>query len=181
MSKKTLFRMLALAGVACLSFTGAFASAYVGAAAGQGTTEIDTGAGLPGFEASDLSFKILGGYRVMKFFAVEGDYRDMGTASDNIGGQDFDLATTAFDLFAVGVVPVGKAFEVFGKAGYSMWDAEISATGLGSASDDGNDIAYGVGAAYTFGKFALRMEYEMFDIEDTDNVNMASIGADFRF
>lgn len=181
MSKKTLFRFLALAGVACLSVTGAFASAYVGAAAGQGSTEIDTGSGSPTFDASDMSFKVLGGYRVMKFFGVEGDYRDLGTQSDNVGGQEIDLATTAIDLFAVGIIPVGKAFEVFGKAGYSMWDADITMAGLGNASDDGNDLAYGIGAAYTFGKFAVRMEYEQFDIEDTDNVSMASIGADFRF
>jgi hypothetical protein len=176
-----LFRFLALAGIACLSFTGAFASAYVGAAAGQGATEIDTGSGSPTFDANDLSFKVLGGYRVMKFFGVEGDYRDMGTQSDNVGGTDMDVATTAIDLFAVGVIPVGTAFEVFGKAGYSMWDADFDISGIGSGSDDGNDLAYGIGAAYTFGKFALRMEYEQFDIDNTDNVSMASIGADFRF
>src|SRR5262245_18193094 len=103
MSNRMLFRFLALAGIACLSITGAFASAYVGAAAGQGATEIDPGSGSPTFDANDLSFKVLGGYRVMKFFGVEGDYRDLGTQSDNVGGTNMDLATTAFDLFAVGV------------------------------------------------------------------------------
>ncbi len=88
--------------------------------------------------------------------------------------------TTALDLFAVGVIPIGK-FEVFGKAGYSMWDAEVSALGQPSAKDDGSDLAYGLGAAYTFAKFALRLEYEMFDIESNADVDMLSFGFDFRF
>ena len=51
----------------------------------------------------------------------------------------------------------------------------------GSVGYDGNDLAYGAGVAWHFTKFAVRLEYEMFDIEDTDSVNMASVGMEFRF
>jgi len=180
MNKRIGFRLLAVAGIACLSFTGAFASAFVGAAAGQSSTEFDPGVG-ESFSGSDTSFKVLGGYRVMKFFAVEADYRNLGSQTDTVFGEEIAIDTKSLDLFAVGVIPIGSSFEVFGKAGYSMWDAEMSLTTGESGSDDGNDLAYGLGAAYTFGKFAVRLEYEQFDIADVDNVSMASLGFDFRF
>jgi opacity protein-like surface antigen len=171
-----------VAAMVCLPFTGAFAKAFVGVSAGQGSTEIDAGGG-QSFAGDDTSFKVLGGWRVMKFFAVEADYRDLGSQSDMVLGEEFVIDTSSFDLFAVGVIPVGSAFEIFGKAGYSMWDAEMRITGVpGSGSDSGNDIAYGLGAAYNFGdKFALRLEYELFEIESNADISMASIGAEFRF
>ena len=178
---KGFLRFLIVAAVVCVPFTGAFGKAYVGASAGQGVTQVDAGLG-ESFDASDTSFKVLGGWRFMKFFAVEADYRDLGSQSDMVLGEQYVIDTSAIDLFAVGVVPLGS-FEVFGKAGYSMWDADMSIVGVpGSGSDDGNDLAYGVGGAYKFGgKFAVRLEYEMFDIENTDDVTMASVGIDFRF
>ena len=181
MSKRSVFRFLVVATIVCLPFTGAFAKAYIGAAAGQGVTEVNAGGG-QSFDASDASFKLLGGWRVMKFFAVEADYRNFGSQSDTVLGQEFVLDTSSIDLFAVGVIPVGSSFEVFGKAGYTMWDMDMSITGLpGSASDDGTDLAYGVGGAYTIGdRIALRIEYELFEIDGTEDVSMASVGVDFR-
>lgn len=180
MRVKTGVQILAFVGIVCLCVPGALASAYVGAAAGQGTTELDPGVG-ESFSASDTSYKMFGGYRVIKWFAVEADYRDLGSQTDTYPGGSVTLDTKSFDLFAVGVVPIGKSFEVFGKAGYSLWDADISASVGGAVSDDGNDLAYGVGAGYSFGKIGVRLEYEMFDLPEVDTVSMASIGVDFRF
>ena len=73
-----MFRCLVLFAVAALATTGAFATngAYVGASAGQSNTEIeDSGAT---FDGSGTAFKLQGGYRVMKHFGVEADYRDFG-------------------------------------------------------------------------------------------------------
>jgi hypothetical protein len=178
--RKLLFGTLFVAGLCALCVPAAQAKAYVGAAAGQGNATVDG----PGesFNGSDTGYKLLGGYRVMKFFSVEADYRDFGGLSDNIAGEEITIDTTALDLFAVGVVPIGTSFEVFGKAGYAMWDAKFSSSlSPGSYSDDGNDLAYGIGAAYNFSKVGVRLEYELFDIEDTDDVSMASVGAVFRF
>ncbi len=181
MTTRSKFGFLALAAVACLAFTGVQAGGYVGASAGQGSAQFEPDPGSPAFDSDATAYKIHGGYRVMKFFGVEADYRDFGSPSQDFFGTEVQVDTTAFDLFAVGVIPIGM-FELFGKAGYSKWDAEISASGLGSlASDDGNDLAYGIGAAFAIGKFALRVEYEQFDIENTDDISMASVGVDFRF
>jgi hypothetical protein len=176
---KYVIRLLVFVAAVVVSVTGAAAGGYVGASAGQGSTSFDSGTGSPTFDSSAASYKVLGGYRMLKFFGVEGDYRDLGSQSDDMGGQDMTVDTTSVDLFAVGVLPIGL-FEVFGKAGYSMWDSDLSSV-LGSSSDSGNDLAYGIGAGYAFGKVGVRVEYELFDIEDADNVSMFSVGAEFRF
>lgn len=179
MSARTGYRCIVLLAAICLASTGAFAKAYVGASAGASNTQFDADPTTT-FDGSGTAFKIQGGYRFMKFFGVEADYRDFGTQDDTIFGETVELDTTSLDLFAVGVIPVGGAFEVFGKAGWSSWDADVTAPS-GSGSDDGTDLAYGLGAAYAFGKFALRLEYEQFDIDDVDDVSSASVGFDFRF
>jgi hypothetical protein len=181
MSERTAFRCLVLVAAACLASTATFASGgYVGASAGQSNTQIEASPGTS-FDGNGTSFKVQGGYRLLKYFGVEADYRDFGTQDDTVLGQSVEVDTTALDLFAVGVIPVGGAFEVFGKAGFSSWDADIQTVGQPSVSDDGGDLAYGLGGAYVMGKFALRLEYEQFDIEDADDVNIASLGFDFRF
>lgn len=181
MTIRSKFGYLALVAATCLVFTGVQAGGYVGAAAGQGTTEISDPTGGSAFDSSGTSYKLHGGYRVMKFFGVEADYRSFGAPTEMIGGTEYEVDTTAFDLFAVGVIPVASAFELFGKAGYSAWDADFNIAGVTAGNDDGGDLAYGLGAAYKMGRFALRVEWEQFEIENTDNMTMATLGFDFRF
>ena len=45
----------------------------------------------------------------------------------------------------------------------------------------GSDPAYGVGLRFTLGSIEIRGEYEVFDIEDADDVYMASAGLVWRF
>jgi hypothetical protein len=180
MNKRFAVRVLAVIGIACLSGTVAFAGGFVGASAGQGSTTYDPGFGAPAFDSSATSYKVLGGYRFMKFFAVEGDYRDFGSQSEQALDYEVTIDTTAVDLFAVGVLPVGPV-ELFGKAGYSMWDSDFGVTNIGSANDSGNDLAYGIGTAYAFGNIGVRVEYELFDLGEADDVSMFSVGAEFRF
>jgi len=180
MIKKATSRLLLAVAIFALAFTGTYAGGYIGAAAGQSNTQIQPDPGLTAFDGSGTAFKVLGGWRVLKFFGVEADYRNFGTQEDVVLDETIEVDTTALDLFAVGVIPMGS-WELFGKAGYSKWDAEIRAQGQPGVSDDGTDLAYGVGTAYTFIKFALRLEYEAFDVEESDKVDMISFGFDIRF
>jgi outer membrane protein with beta-barrel domain len=188
MKERAVFRCLVVFAAAVLATTGAFATtgttgtpgAYVGASAGQSNTSVD---GAPGasFDGSGTAFKLQGGYRVMRYFGVEADYRDFGSQDDNVGGQETEIDTTSLDLFAMGVVPVGRSFEVFAKAGWSNWNADVTVQGVGSGSNDGTDLAYGLGGSYAVGKFDLRLEFEQFDIADADNVTCASVGFNYKF
>ena len=173
-------RILALVLVAIGMTSAALAGeAYVGAAVGKtGVKVSDQGAT---FDESDNSYKVYGGFRFLKFFGVEGSYVDLGAPKDTVGGSDVTIDATAWDAFAVGVLPLGF-FEIFGKVGMVAWDSDVKISGTGSDSDSGTDPAYGVGIAFKLGKLlAIRAEYERLDIEDTDKVDMASVGLDFRF
>ena len=134
------------------------------------------------FDSSDTSYKIYAGYQFFKFFGVEGSYLDFGSLNDDSGGIDVTIDSTAWDAFAVGIIPLGSHFQIFGKFGWVFWDSDTKVSGSGSDSDSGNDTAYGAGLEFIFGKhFGVRGEYEKYDIKDTDNVETYSIGADFRF
>ncbi len=134
------------------------------------------------FDSSDTSYKVYAGFQFFKFFGVEGSYLDFGSLDDDVSGTDVTVDATAWDAFAVGILPFGDHFQIFGKFGWVFWDSDTKASGSSSDSDSGNDTAYGAGIEIIIGKhFGIRGEYERYDIEDTEKVETYSIGADFRF
>lgn len=168
--------VLLILGIATAS---AYADIYVGASAGQMSLEASDSS----FDFSNdaTAYKIYGGWG-MKFFGIEASYVDLGSPSDSDGGVDVEVDTTAYDAFVKGNLPIGKHFEIFGKAGIVYWNADTNVSGSGSESDSGNDMVYGAGVAFKFGEhLAVRGEYERFDISEVDSLYMASVGADFRF
>jgi outer membrane immunogenic protein len=94
---------------------------------------------------------------------------------------DVDLSVSvsgysAFALAGVNLGPVG----LFVKGGIASWDADLVIADL-RGSIDGSDPAYGVGLRFTLGSVEIRGEYEVLDIEDTDDVYMATLGLAWRF
>jgi hypothetical protein len=122
----------------------------------------------------------IAGFRPLEWFAIEANYVDLGTASDTIAGVNVDVDTKGIDAFGVLFLPL-PVVDVFLKAGFISWDLDADVAGLGSVSDDGTDLAYGVGAGIGFGNFGVRAEYERFEIEDTDTVDMISLGFTWTF
>lgn len=174
---------LVFLGVLLLATPQTFAGVFFGASVLDTSVEADDGSGGE-FDASDTGFKVYGGYDFAKFFRLEGSYLDLGSPDDSAGGTDIQVDISAWDGFAVLVIPIGKHFEVFGKAGLVMWDTEtdFSGTFSGSEDDSGTDAAYGIGAAFKLGKrLAIRAEYETFDVEDIDTLDALSLGLDVRF
>jgi len=137
------------------------------------------------FKGSDTGYKFYGGFTFIKFFAVEASYVNFGSPKDDISaGTSAKIEPTAWDAYAVGKLPIGKHFEIFGKLGLVVWDASATYSGTvnGSSDESGTDSCYGAGIAFVFGKhFAVRAEYENFDLKDIDTLDMTSIGAEFRF
>jgi OOP family OmpA-OmpF porin len=141
---------------------------YIGAGIG------DFGVKVGGFDASDTSFKVFGGYRFMNYFAAELEYVDGGSAED--GGIKIDVS--GWNVSGIGRLPIGEKFNVFGKLGMIFWDAE--ARGFGD--DSGEDFSWGIGAGYSFtDHFGMQVEYQGFEIEDTDTVDMISVSASWNF
>ncbi len=74
---------------------------------------------------------------------------------------------------------------VFVKAGVIAWEADFVADvpviGRISDSDDGTDPAYGAGLRFSVGSFEIRGEYELFDIDGSDDVYLLSAGLVWTF
>jgi hypothetical protein len=152
---------------------------YIGAAVGQAGVEVDE-VDLGDFDGDDTGFKVIAGFRPLEWLAFEANYVDLGTASDNVAGVNVDVDTKGIDAFGVLFLPL-PVVDIFLKAGLISWDLDANVSGLGSVSDDGTDLAYGVGACLGFGYFGVRAEYERFEIEDTDTVDMISLGFTWTF
>jgi OOP family OmpA-OmpF porin len=71
--------------------------------------------------------------------------------------------------------------DLFARVGAIDWSADLSAPGIGSTSDDGTDLTYGVGAQFRVWGLSLRAEYELFDISDADTVDMISASVTWTF
>lgn len=154
---------------------------YAGASLGESSIEVD-GAD---FDASDTAFKVFGGYLFNQHFAVEASWFDGGAPDERAGPASVEVELTGLTASAVGRLPLGDAFTLFGKIGFTSYDAEIVGRVNGDVffSEDGSDedVSYGVGGEFAIGQvFGLRAEYEMIDVSG-GSFNMLSLGGVFRF
>ena len=159
---------------------------YLGASVGQMGIKIeDVDLEDIDFSGDDTAFKVFAGFRFITFLGVEGSYVDLGAPSEFLEGLDATIETdiTGYDGFVVGYLPLGIA-DIFAKAGVIAWDASISGQ-IGDQtereSDDGTDPAYGIGVQFRIKSFAIRAEFEYFDIEGAEYVYMYSIGGSYTF
>jgi len=147
---------------------GADSGFYIGGGVGDASVDIDD------FDESDSAYKIFGGYNIgfipLVDFAVEASYVDFG----NPGNSSANVEITGINAFGLAGLSFGP-FGVFAKAGMMDWDVDSS-----GGSDSGTDPAYGVGARFSLGSFAVRAEYELYDVDRAD-VEMLSVSAVFTF
>ena len=157
---------------------------YIGGSVGTAAVELDTGDPVNPviFDEDDFAWKAFGGYNFdlpILNLGIEGGYVDFGGPSADIGGILFAVDSDGFDAFGVLGIDLGP-IGVFAKVGVIAWDAEASIDGV-TDTDDGTDPAYGIGAKIGLGSLAFRLEYELFDIEDTEDVTMISAGLVWTF
>jgi OOP family OmpA-OmpF porin len=163
------------------------AGPYLGGALGQSTLKewCDTGgstsATLAACEDTDTGWKLLGGYRFNRYLAAEASYIDWGevTATVRSGTQTVGVKASqhSYGLAAVGTLPMGERFEVFGKAGFLLTEQETTATR--TVNRDDTEFHYGLGVKYPFTRnWAVRGEWEK---TDKLKVELLSIGLEYRF
>jgi OOP family OmpA-OmpF porin len=180
---------------------GELESQVVNALLDAGYTNVTASASI---DDTDTGWKIFGGWRFHKNFALELTYADLGEAEVNIDGAegfggvfgaDASSEASSWGLTALGILPLTDKFSVFAKAGMHYWDvdAKVSATASDSGivttlsesyGDTGTDLTYGLGATFNItNNLAVRGEWERFEIGgdiDTD-VDLASISVQFKF
>lgn len=135
---------------------------------------------------TDTTYTVRLGYRLNKYFAVEGGYYDLGKyAFSNNGGATAITGSAkakSYGLSAVGIAPLGDAFELYARLGIEQSEIKANAnTALFTAdeSDKQTGATYGFGGRYMFSKnvglFAEWMK------NDKIEVDSYLVGVDFRF
>lgn len=156
---------------------------YLGGSVGQANVEIENIADIntADFKGDDTAWKLIAGIRPLDWLGVEASYVDFGEAEDTVNVQGSDVRLKAdgdgISAFVVGFLPIGPV-DVFAKGGLIAWDSKIAESGF---DEDGTDLAYGVGAQFRVWGLSVRAEYEIFDVEDVDDLNMVSVGVTYTF
>lgn len=164
------------AGLLCASAAASAADngIYLGGSIGQANVEVDQG--LAQIDGDDTGFKFIVGVRPLDWLAVEASYVDFGEVEDGALTAEGD----GISAFAVGLATVGPV-DIFGKVGLINFDTSVAARGLGAVSSDGTDMAYGAGVQFRLLSLSVRAEYEVFDVDGVDDLNMLSIGVTYTF
>jgi len=188
---------------------------YVGLSLGRSTLHIDEaannaalnaeGIGHRGFtsDEQDSAWKIYGGYRFNRHFAIEGGLLSLGafstsTVLTSLNGVPVTPGTLSvtgktkegIHAAGLGILPIGEQAHVFGRLGVYSIKSEGEAVASGpagtfsmSSSDRTSDLILGLGAGYEFTKnFGVRAEWERYkDTLGQGDVDVLSIGAVYRF
>jgi OOP family OmpA-OmpF porin len=157
---------------------------YIGGAVGQANMD---GAceGLPAgvsCDDKDTAWRVFGGYQFNRNFAAELGYANLGEATASGLGVSAAVEVTAWDLVAVGLLPLGSNFSVYGKLGMYSGEAELTSNVGISEEDSGSDITFGVGVRYDFTRnLGVRAEWQRYNDVNDEALDVMSIGVLWRF
>ena len=152
-------------------------------------------------EDTDVGYKLLGGYKFNKHFAVEGGYFNLGqfgfTASyapaSSFTGS---MKLQGVNLDALGILPLTEKFSAFGRLGVIYAEAKDTFTGTGAGAGvaasapnpkkSDTNYKYGVGLQYDFTRaLSMRGEWERYRVNDAvgnkGDIDMVSVGLVYMF
>ena len=156
---------------------------YVGGGFGQSKAK-DFCNGLSGggvtCDDTDVAVKAIGGYQVTRNFAVEFGATNAGSMEARGPGARLTVDVGIAEAAAVGILPLGDKFSVFGKFGlYSSavdWERRTP-TGNDDERKTNTDFTYGIGLGFAITpKIVLRAEWQRY--QDVDAGNLGKSDAD---
>lgn len=162
---------------------------YAGGGVGQFDVEIDNFDDVvdtaDDYDSDDTAWKAFAGWRANKWLALELAYVNLGSPSDEVLPDTFvTVETDGFAPNVVGTIPLGF-FELFAKAGYYWYDVEArvnSPLGDARTSDSDSTFTWSAGLGLNFlERFNVRLEYEQFDFDQTDDAKALWLTGAFRF
>jgi OOP family OmpA-OmpF porin len=163
---------------------------YAGAGVGSFNLDIDdpddVGTTFDRYSSDDTAWKAFAGWRMNPYLSFEAAYVNLGSPDDIIAPDTkLTVETDGLAPYVVGTLPIGDWFEVFAKAGYYWYDTDARINSpLGNVSDSQSDEAFtwtaGLGVNI-FEHVNVRLEYEQFDIENTDTSNALWLTGAMRF
>ena len=168
---------------------------YIGGAVGQSQVEANVPT-VGDFRENHSAFKVTAGIRPISLIGAELSYVDFGHPSGNINGVPSDVSEKGADAFAVLYLPV-PVVDVFVKAGLARLQSTTNSglrIGVGACTfTDPNcgaalfrldrtntSFAAGAGAQFKLGTWAVRAEYERFNVAG-GNPTLVSLGVTWTF
>ena len=147
---------------------------------------------------NDTGYKLFGGYKFNRNFAVEGGYFDLGrfgfTATTVPAGTlNGNIKLKGVNLDAVGILPITENFSAFGRVGVNYAEARDSFSGTGAVnvlnsnpSKREANLKFGGGLQYDFTQsLGMRVEAERYRINDAvgskGDIDLVSVGLVYRF
>ncbi len=168
-------RGLWLCLLAILCSSAAKADAYRGnyLGFGIGFASADADCDHDGFncDGDDTSIKLYGGRRIHENLALELSFQDFGKLADEDGSTTRTADSRGINLSLHGIIPIDDFGYFYGKVGMMAWEADYRSSALPGAkvSNNGTDLTYGAGFAFTFDeKYEIRIEYERLNELDDD-------------
>ena len=119
------------------------------------------------------------------FLALEASYFNSGKSDDDDGRYTWYLDGDALQFGVRASTDVRLPWQVYTRFGYALWDFEIDAsnTGQGKYSEDGSDLYYAAGVAYSRDASRYFLEFQSINLdtegENTD-VDTLSLGFEYR-
>ena len=143
-------------------------------------------------------FKLYGGYRMNRYFALEGGYfrlGDFGYTATTVppGTLTGNMKVQGLNLDLVGILPLGERFEVFGRVGAAYAQTRDRFTGTGAVvvtnanpRKSDTNLKVGLGMGYRFSdNLGVRIEAERYRVNDAvgnkGDVDMLSVGLVYHF
>jgi hypothetical protein len=175
--------------------------ALAGTVAGAADNGLYLGAGISNssydvrdaLDDSDAGYKAIVGLRLLDNFGIEANYADHGKARLPSGvvcialvgvncPDTANLDAKTLSAFAVGFLDF-PLIDLFGKAGLSYTDTALKVRNLPSlgGSDRRTDFAWGVGAQAHFLSFAVRAEFERFEVFGNRKLDVISASFIYTF
>ncbi len=137
-------------------------------------------------ENTDIGYNALFGFRFHRYFAAElglaqfGELKSTAKADMDFGDGDGFVPSSVSLTFtaggpmisAIGILPLGDKFELFGRLGYLFTSSERTLSSkvngqsgtFGSAKGDSQDPVYGIGFSYLINQvYSIRAEYQKLD------------------
>jgi OOP family OmpA-OmpF porin len=182
--KKTTKNILTLLTLSTLAAPVLADNFYIGGSVGQAEwDDLCDGISASSCDTKDTAYKIFGGYKLNKHFAVEAFYNDSGEYSASGADFDADAEADSFGVAFVGILPLSEQFDLFAKVGVHRWDFEAVGTvdsTVVTVDDSGTDVMYGVGASYSLtDSVAIRAEWENYSADD--DITVLSAGVTYSF
>lgn len=186
--------MATVSGAALADDSGFYVLGAIGQIRGfsKSTTDASlTAAGATGVVSSanstDTAFKLQAGYQLNTNFAIEGGYFDGGkytynATTTNIGAVGLTAKVSAWNLVAVGILPLGNQFSALGKLGVADVSASCSTTpNVVASCPSKSDVTYGLGVKYAVtNAIFLRGDWDSYK-GNSMRANVWTLGVGYKF